>query len=102
MVAVVNPNKNADAKLPEVLSFCEIDNTNALISAFKKCEEDNSYIVRCYDFEGVSSSGTIQLFRPIETLWKTNLIEEVEQGPMTQNDIKIAPFAIETYKITVE
>ena len=102
MIAVVDPKRNPDAKLPEVLSFCEINNTNATISAFKKCEDDNSYIFRCYDFEGVSSSGRINLFRPIKTLWKTNMIEEVGQNPMIQNDIKIDPFAIETYKINIE
>jgi alpha-mannosidase len=102
MIAIVNPKRKIDAKLPEVLSFCKIDNTNAIISAFKKCEDDNSYIVRCYDFEGINSSANIKLFRPINALWKANLIEEVTQRPMTQNDIKIGPFAIETYKITVE
>jgi len=102
MIAIVNPKRNIAAKLPEVQSFCKINDISAVISAFKKCEDDNSYIVRCYDFEGVNSSANIKLFRPINALWKTNLIEEVSQKPMTQNDIKIDPFAIETYKITVE
>lgn len=39
-------------KLPQIFSGCTIDKDNIIISAIKRSENDDGYIIRCYECAG--------------------------------------------------
>jgi len=88
--------------LPPEYSFCSTSSDNVIISTIKKCEDDSSLIIRCYEMEGKDTECSIQLFTPQSKIEKVNLVEE-EARPLPAAgkniDISIMHHAIETYKI---
>ena len=100
--AVVRPEKAANAGLPEEKSFCSVDAGNVLISAVKKCEDDNSVIVRCYEIEGRDVQAEINWFTPVTGAELTNLIEEEGQAITLGGaavPVRMGHHAIETVKL---
>ncbi|MFA5263273.1 MAG: glycosyl hydrolase-related protein [Opitutaceae bacterium] len=94
----------AGATLPAAKSFAGVTAGNAIVSTIKKCEDDDSVVVRLYEIEGKNSRGTIDLFKPITAAEKTNLIEEegrplpVAEGKVS---IEIGKHSIETVKLAL-
>jgi alpha-mannosidase len=88
--------------LPELFSFASVDKKNIIISTIKKCDDDNSVILRAFEIEGKDTEVKLDWFKGISTISKTNIIEEVPQklkiGKETGN-LHIGKFSIETYKI---
>lgn len=97
--AVYNPRTYREAALPATLSFVKINNQNAVISALKKCEDDNSLIIRLYNPYGNREALEPEFFRKPVQIIRTNLIEE-EIEPVDQ--MVLDPYAIETYKLRFE
>lgn len=97
LLAVYNPEQKANASLPEQCSFLTIDNPKVKVTTLKKCEDDNSLILRLYNTSGEAQKVGLQLYgnRPAEII-HTNLIEE-EQGTVAA--IELGKYSIETYKI---
>lgn len=94
--AVFAPTAFADAKLPQVHSFFNIASENVVISAIKKCEDDETLVVRLYNLSGKAE--TVDLapsIKPIEII-RLNLIEE-EQKKVDK--IQVGAYAIETFKL---
>ncbi len=100
----VNTSQTVSAgTLPETYSFADINKKSAIISTVKKCDDDNSVIVRCYDIEGKDAEISFKLFKDVKAVFQTNLIEE-EPKPLkskTTNGFvfKLGHHAIETFKM---
>lgn len=98
--AVYNPARSVNASLPERFSFVALDNPNVKVTTLKKCEDDNSFILRLYNTSGEKQAVDVQLYgnRPASIV-HTNLIEE-EIRPVEA--IELGKYAIETYKIMMK
>ena len=96
LTAVFAPKSYQDAVLPQSYSFFDIQNENVVISAIKKCEDDESIIIRLYNTG--DQAETIRLstdYTPKEII-RVNLIEEeLEQV----KEISLGKYAIETFKL---
>jgi alpha-mannosidase len=107
-IAANNPFIPVAAKpggeLPPLKSFASLSASNVLISTIKKCEDDDSVVVRCYEIEGRDNPVTLRLFQPIQTAEKTNLIEE-DGKPLPVKDgaveLPVGHQAIETMKLSI-
>lgn len=100
---IVAPKTNPEGSLAESGSFINCTASNLIISAVKKCDDDQSLIIRCYDIEGRDTRAVLQLPGMIRQGLQTNIIEEpiapvvTKQGEAT---IHVGHHAIETYKFT--
>jgi alpha-mannosidase len=99
---VVAAAPQAHLDLPETMCFCSISQSNVLISAFKKAEDDNSVVIRAYDIEGKDARPTVDVFFPIKRAEWTNLIEEKDKPlPFQVHSVELPVnhHAIETIKL---
>lgn len=96
LLAVVNPRTYQEAKLPATQSFFDLKNKNVVVSAIKKCEDDNSLIIRLYNQSNEPQKIDLNMAIHPKKILRTNLIEEEKE---TVDRITLAPFAIETYKL---
>ena len=96
LVAVYNPERFQKASLPEEYSFVSVNNPNVKITALKKCEDDNSLIIRMYNCSANEEKVGLQMGVQPKAVIRTNLIEE-ELEPV--QDITLGKYAIETYKV---
>ena len=102
LLAVAAPAAASGAHLPAEMSFFSVSEENVLVSTIKKCEDDDSVIVRCFDIEGKDSEAQLSLFFPVEKAELVNIIEEEGQSiPSQKNSLKIrvGHHAIETLKL---
>lgn len=102
MVAQVIARQQTKGKLPELFSFASVDQRNIVISTIKKCDDNNSVILRAFDIEGKDTEVKLDWFKGISTISTTNIIEENPQKLKTGNDagkLHIGKFSIETYKV---
>jgi alpha-mannosidase len=76
LVAVVAPAPASRADLPESKSFLPYSAPNLVLSTMKKAETDDSVILRLYDIEGKDTEAAIEPFAPVQTVLRTNIIEE--------------------------
>ena len=92
----------AKATLPAELSFLSVSEDHVIISAVKKCEDDDSVIVRVYDIEGRDSTVGLTLFNGITRAEQVNMIEEggkplqVSKGRV---ELPVGHHSIETVKL---
>lgn len=94
--AVYNPQPYRNATLPLTQSFISLSSENVVVSAFKKCEDDNSLIIRLYNQGDRQEIVMPQFFRKPRKIVHVNLIEE-EIGEVEH--IVLGKYAIETYKL---
>jgi alpha-mannosidase len=103
-VAVTDTRKQ-QGFLPEQQSFAALTGRGAVVSTIKKCEDDDSVILRYYNIEGNDAEVTFNLFRDVESLKHTNLIEE-EPAPVKSSgkgfSYRLGHHAIETFKIVTK
>jgi alpha-mannosidase len=103
--SVVGALPAADAALPPEMSFASVSAENLIISTLKKCEDDESVVVRVYDIEGKNSNAAIKLFRRVGAAQRTNLIEEGGQPLNVDNgsaQFRVGRNAIETIKLNLK
>jgi alpha-mannosidase len=101
-LVVVAPAQANSARLPEEMSFFDVSARNVLISTIKKCEDDDSVIVRFFDIEGKDAEAQLSFFFPVEKAQLVNIIEEEGKAiPSQKNSLKlrIGHHAIETLKL---
>ena len=100
LLAVVDPPPAAPS-LPETLSFCELSAANLVVTALKKCDDDDSLILRCYDIAGRDSHTELRFFRPLLGIERTNLIEGQPQpaSPDGKAGFAVGHHAIETFRL---
>ena len=97
--------KNKVNGLSESQGFAKVDKSNVIISAFKKTDDEDNYVIRMYEVTGVDTDVTVTLPFAIEKLWKTDMIEE--NGTEIKSDqksftVKIGHHAIETFKLQLK
>ena len=94
-----NPQKGA---LPEEFSFVNLSSPFVRVTALKKCDSDNSLIIRIVEMRGVDQKIKLELFSPVKTLLRTNLIEDGDED-MGQSgkilNLSLGKNSIETYKL---
>jgi alpha-mannosidase len=99
---VVTDTRKQHGFLPEQQSFGTLSGKGAVVSTIKKCEDDDSVILRYYNIEGNDAEITFHLFKDIQSLNHTNMIEE-EPAPAKFSgngfSYKLGHHAIETFKI---
>jgi alpha-mannosidase len=103
-VIITDPLKYAGT-LPEQYSFGTVTGKGVVVSTLKKCEDDDTVILRCYDIEGKDSEATFRFFKDIQTVDHTNIIEEeptVLKSLQNSFSYKIGHHAIETFKIQIK
>ena len=102
MITQVVNRPKTKGKLPELFSFASVDQRNIVISAIKKCDDNNSVIFRAFDIEGRDTEVKLNWFKGISTISKTNIIEEDPQKLKSSKEtgtLHIGQYSIETYKI---
>lgn len=102
LLAVVGPASTRSARLPDEMSFFSISAENILVSTVKKCEDDDSVVVRCFDIEGKDSEAQINFFFPVKKAEVVNMIEEEGKAIAFQKNslrLRIGHHAIETLKL---
>jgi len=102
---VCDVHQNADANLPAEKSFFSLTSPDILISTIKKCEDDNSVIVRVYDTQGKNTSSRLNVPFNIAKAQHTNIIEEPFETLKTDGasvKLKIPKYAIETFRLEKE
>ncbi|GHT25202.1 hypothetical protein FACS189430_11490 [Bacteroidia bacterium] len=98
---VSNPLKYSGV-LPETYSFGSVNGKTVVVSTIKKCDDDDSVILRCYDIEGKDTEATFNFFNDIQAVSHTNIIEEEPVAiPSFKRGFshKIGHHAIETFKV---
>ncbi len=95
-VVVKDFMESAEASLPERHSFLSVDNPSLKITALKKCEDDDTFIVRVCNMTGEEAVSGINFNGKDISIIRTNLIEEEQEKA---GKLVVGPYAIETYKI---
>jgi len=95
MTVVFNPG-NSGRELPPELSFLGTDRPNITISAVKKRENGNTMIIRLYETEGTDTDFHLQSYFRLNSLTRTNLIEQPET---VVEKTAIGRYAIETFEV---
>ena len=102
LLTVVDPVGFKNTLLPEELSFFSTDKDNLVISTVKKAEDDTSTLMRLYDTDGIDTSASISIFKPIRKAQLTTLIEEPIKDLKIEDQqvqLEVGHHAIETLKI---
>lgn len=95
---IISPSSYKNAVLPETNSFFSVNAQNVVISAIKKCEDDNSVVVRVYDaLSGGEQNVKINTIFPIKSVESVDMIE-LNPKPLF-GGIKVGNRAIETVKL---
>jgi len=90
------PKAYQDAALPQTFSFFDIQNDHVVVTAIKKCEDDESLIIRLYNTGDQIETIKLSTKYTPKIIFRTNLIEEeLEQV----NEMTLGKYAIETFKI---
>jgi len=99
---VVDAQPANGADLPEEKSFFAVSVPNVLVSTIKKCEDDDSVIVRLYDIEGKDSEVDLTSAFALGKAELVNIIEEDGKPlPCRTKSVKVrlGHHAIETLKL---
>ena len=90
--------------LPREKSFFGAEEDNVVITAVKKDADDDSLILRYYEWAGKKGVVHIRLPRPVSAAWQTSLME-VDPTPLaldsssTVVDVPTGPYEIKTVKL---
>jgi alpha-mannosidase len=82
--------------LPERFSFGGVNKDNIVISTIKKSDDQDKFILRCYDIEGKDMVARLRWFKGIHHLSKTNIIEDSPAPIGTDDRLIVKKFSIET------
>ena len=96
-----------EAILPLEASFANCSADNIIITCLKKCEDDDSLILRFYETHGKSVEATFQFSFKILHACETDLLERnladselvVEDNGFT---VQVAPYEIKTFRVVRE
>lgn len=96
LLTVFAPQAYRKATLPQSFSFFDIRNENVLVSTIKKCEDDESLIIRLYNIGDQDETIKFSTKYTPKEIIRVNLIEEEIEKV---RDIKLGKYAIETFKL---
>jgi len=103
LTAIADRPENPTAHLPESGSFVSLDADNLVLSTMKKCEDDESVILRMFETAGNAVSGHLTFLAPVGKAEETNLLEDViDTLPSAKNRVGVTAgaYEIRTMKIT--
>lgn len=96
-----------EGSLPPEYSFFRIESPDVVVTALKKCEDDDALILRCYETAGDSARASTSAWLPIDSVSETNLMEwnprrvMGEVRAMAPLVVPLAPFEIKTLKLAI-
>lgn len=99
LVIVEADKLNNKKVLPQSLSFFNINNDDVIISSIKKCEDDDSMIIRVYENYDEKTKIEINSYFGINDIIKTDIIENEKEFVKDYKNIEIGNRSIETFKI---
>lgn len=106
LYTVVKEKKDMKAgTYPSTFSFAQLEGEDVIVSALKKCEDDNSIIIRYYDISGKEQKTSFSFFEKLNKVQHTNMIEEDgKQTFSTENKFSypLGKYSIETFKLNVK
>ncbi len=80
-----------EGALPPSASYLQLSGDGLLLSAVKRAERENEWIVRVYNTGSEECTGSVTFLQAIEEIYKTNLNEEHEELlPFTGNTVHFA------------
>jgi alpha-mannosidase len=92
-----------NGSLPAQASFIQVDQTNIMVEAVKKAEDDDDLIIRLYESTGATTTATIQFGSNVGVVSLVNLLEE-DARPMPVSDdhvsLTFGPYEIHTLRIS--
>jgi len=91
-------------ELPPSYSFFGLIENNVVITAVKKAADDNSIILRYYEWAGKKGAVHLSLPRPATAAWETNLMETNQNPLVIEQSGKVVavptnPYEIKTVKL---
>jgi 2-O-(6-phospho-alpha-D-mannosyl)-D-glycerate hydrolase len=96
-------------KLPETLSFLNLDNHKLIITALKKAENDNCLVLRILNLSHETQIGELTTYKPIDTVKIVNYNEKDPINPIKAKiiateskclKIELNPYVLATFKIS--
>jgi len=97
--AVAHEDLPHKGTLPPQYSFLRVN--GAILTAFKKCEDDDTIIVRIFNPLGEDKLAILEFYKELTKAWFTNLNEKpVKEVPVKGNrvEVKLKPYEIKTIK----
>jgi alpha-mannosidase len=105
LIALADIPETIEPILPVEKSFFSHSKANIEITAIKKCEDDDTIILRCVEMEGSNNITNFNSSFAIKKVEKTNIIEEEGQEiPADSNkfQVSVGHHAIETFKVFIK
>jgi alpha-mannosidase len=96
------PVEKHGGALPAEHSFVQTKSNNVIVTSMKKSEDDNSLIIRFYEWAGKQGEVALQLPPGAQSASETNLMEKPEASIPVHDDsvtISIKPYEIKTIKV---
>ncbi|MGG3468220.1 alpha-mannosidase [Neobacillus pocheonensis] len=93
---------NPSGNLPNDFQFAEIDRDNVLLETVKKAEDDDSIVVRFYEYMQFRNKTNVSFAKPIRKAVECNLMEEEEKPADYQGktlSFSVSPYEIKTFKV---
>lgn len=94
-----------EGDLPGWFEFVRSHNRNFVISAVKKCEDDDRLLVRGYESQGGRGEVTLEFGRPVGGVWQSRADERTENGLDLVDDryvkLPVRPFEVVTIKVAM-
>ena len=104
-LSVSSPEPIGDGILPECASLVEITGENVVISAFKRSETEDAYILRIYESGGLSTTVNMKFGFDVEDIEETDLNENNVVGRIIGNSREfsfiIEKFELKTFKLKI-
>lgn len=97
LAVVFNPSASSKPTLPEEKGFFSLSVDNIALSTIKKCDDDNSAIIRLYEDAGEDISARLRFALPLRGAEMTNIIEE--EGIPGQFKLDEVTFGLTHYSI---
>lgn len=99
---IPHPTNGHSGSLPPAHSFLRVEPNTVVLTALKKAEDSDAWILRFYEFAGKPTDVKIRLPKPPRAASEVNLIER-EIGPVVVNGqeviISTKPYEIKTVRI---
>ena len=93
-----------EGQLPPEHAFMQVQPESVIVTAVKKAEDDDSLVVRLYEWEGKAADVTIQLPPNEQNAAETDLMERPLQNVSSEKGVirvHVTPYEIKTLKVGV-
>lgn len=88
--------------LPESHSFLTVAQDNVVVTAFKKAEESDDFVVRFYEWAGKTADIHLQFAAPLQSAADANLMEKTGNSlPVHDNEVTVGakPYEVRTVQV---